>query len=239
MVKASKTTKKTKNIKTKEKKTNGPSLKVYNLDGIEVGQKSLSSAVFSKKAKPQVIAQAVDQKQANRRGVIANTKIRGEVSGGGRKPFKQKGTGNARAGSTRSPLWIGGGVTFGPRKQRNFKKRMPKMMNRLALQAVLSQKYQDGKIVILNDFKLPKVSTRQVYEIFSHLPFEEGKILVILENLEFTTELSLANIPYAKVVKSDNLNILDLLKYDYILTTVGAIEKIEAFFGKNNETAVK
>ncbi len=212
-------------------------ISIYNLEGKAVSQKNLSADIFSVSANPAVIYQAVSYQLANRRASIAHTKTRAEVSGGGRKPFKQKGTGNARAGSTRSPLWIGGGITFGPRNTANFCKRIPKKIKTLALKAILSEKVKNKKIIVLADFKLPKISTSQIYEIFSKLPINEGRILVILPQLEVNTELSLANIPYAKIIKTENLNVLDLLKYDFLLTTDDGLEKIEKIFSKKNNIA--
>lgn len=198
---------------------------IFNLEGKQVATQDLPGFDVSDNAV--LLAQAANTLRANRRQTLAHSKNRGEVSGGGRKPFKQKGTGNARSGSTRSPLWIGGGVTFGPTKSRNFKKRIPAKMNNLALKMVLAEKIKAKKLIILDKFELPKISTKQVYEIFSKLPIEEGKILVILPELNANTELSLANIPYAKLIKTDNLNLLDLSKFDYLLTSTGGLEKIK------------
>lgn len=197
---------------------------VYNLEGKEVASKEIDS--FEVKENPVLFAQVVTTALANRRNPIANTKTRGEVSGGGRKPFKQKGTGNARAGSTRSPLWIGGGITFGPTNARNFKKRIPSKITKYALKMVLSEKIANKKFIIIENFNLPKISTKQVYDIFDKLPIEEGKILVILPELNANAELSLANISYAKVIKAENINVLDISKYDYIVTTLAALEKM-------------
>lgn len=202
-------------------------LPVYNLKGEKVADKDLSTEIFNVELNPIVLTQSINQKLANRRAVTSHTKTRGEVSGGGRKPFKQKGTGNARAGSNRSPLWIGGGITFGPRKNRNYKKRIPKKVQTAALKMVLSEKVKDQKIIVLENFKMNKISTKQVYDTFSKLPIEEGKILVILPKMEVNTELSLANIPYAKVIKADNLSVLDLSKYNYLVTTVEGLDKIK------------
>jgi large subunit ribosomal protein L4 len=210
-----------------EKTLNKNSLKIHDIAGKEVGSYALSEKIFSVEINQAVFSQAIVSYLANQRAPIANTKTRGQVSGGGRKPFKQKGTGNARAGSSRSPLWIGGGITFGPKNNRNFKKRIPQKVNQAAIKMILSDKAKNNRIILLDNFKLDKISTKQVYEIFSHLPIEEGKILVILPKIEVTTELSMSNIPYVKVIKIDNLNVYDLAKHDYLLTTKEAIEKIQ------------
>jgi len=197
---------------------------VYNLEGKAVSE--LDSVILVEKENPVLLSQVVVAGLANRRHAIAHTKNRGEVSGGGRKPFKQKGTGNARAGSTRSPLWIGGGQTFGPRSNRNFSKRLPQAMLQTALKMALSDKIKSKHLIIVDELKLDKISTKNIQGILEKLPIEEGKILVILPQLDVNVELSFANISYAKVIKSENLNILDLTKYDYILTTVTSWQKI-------------
>lgn len=197
---------------------------VFNLEGKEVANKEVAS--FEVKENPVLFAQAVATALANRRNPIANTKTRGEVSGGGKKPFKQKGTGNARAGSTRSPLWIGGGITFGPTNARNFKKRIPSRITNYVLKMVLAEKIAAKKFILLENFNLPKISTKQVYNIFAKLPIQEGKILVILSELNVNAELSLANISYAKVIKAENINVLDISKYDYIVTTIAGLDKL-------------
>ena len=197
---------------------------VYNLEGKAVSD--LDSAILVEKENAVLFSQVVVAGLANRRHAIANTKNRGEVSGGGKKPFKQKGTGNARAGSTRSPLWIGGGLTFGPRKNRNFSKRLPQTMLQTALKMALTEKIKNKHLIIVDDLKLDKISTKNIQGILEKLPIDEGKILVILPKLDVNVELSFSNISYAKVIKTENLNILDLTKYDYILTDKNAWEKI-------------
>ena len=197
---------------------------VYNLEGKAVSE--LDSAILVEKENAILFSQVVVAGLSNRRHAIANTKNRGEVSGGGKKPFKQKGTGNARAGSTRSPLWIGGGLTFGPRRNRNFSKRLPQSMLQTALKMALTEKIKDKHLIIVDDLKLDKISTKNIQGILEKLPIDEGKILVILPQLDVNVELSFANISYAKVIKTENLNILDLTKYNYILTDKNAWEKI-------------
>lgn len=210
-------------------------LLVYNMSGEKVGEKNLTD--FDVKQNANLYAQAVLRQLANRRSPIASTKNRGEVSGGGRKPFKQKGTGNARAGSTRSPLWIGGGVTFGPTNKKNYAKDMPAKMIRQAIKMVINDKLIAKKVILLDKFELDKISTKQVYEIFSKLPIDEGSILVIISELNANIELSLSNIPYAKVIKAENLNVIDLTKHDYLIITAPALEKVSKIF-KGDEQKV-
>lgn len=197
---------------------------VYNLEGESISE--TDAVILVEKENPVLMTQVVVTALANRRRAIANTKNRGEVSGGGKKPFKQKGTGNARAGSTRSPLWIGGGLTFGPRRNRNFSQRLPGAMLQTALKMALSEKIKSNHLIILDELKLEKISTKKVQGILEKLPIDEGKILVILPALDVNVELSFSNISYAKVIKSENLNILDLSRFDYILTTMTAWQKI-------------
>lgn len=199
---------------------------IYNLEGVTSSSKTLNDSVFSVAENGNVISQTVVWQQNNQRKANAHTKMRGEVSGGGRKPHKQKGTGRARAGSSRSPLWTGGGITFGPRNDRNYKTRLPKVMRQNAIKMALSQKIKEKKLIVLDSFKLEKINTAKVRQIFEKLPIEEGKILVILEKLDANIELSLANVPYVKVIKVENINIIDILKYDYIVTTLNATDMI-------------
>lgn len=203
-------------------------IKIYNLSGEEVKETELLSSIFGAEENPTLLAQAVRVQLANGRQPIAHTKTRGEVSGGGRKPHKQKGTGRARAGSTRSPLWIGGGVTFGPRNVQNFKLRINQKMRQAALRMALSQKVSTNRLLILEDLELPKVSTKGAVEVLGKLPIEEGSILLVLPEMNANVELSVANLPYLKVIKAGNINLLDIMKFDYILTTLKGLEKMSA-----------
>ena len=203
---------------------------IYNIDGKATASEQEVSTLLVEEQNDALFSQAVLTQQANRRRAIASTKDRGHVSGGGKKPFKQKGTGNARAGSTRSPLWIGGGVTFGPHGTRNYSKRIPTAMKQRAIKMVLTQKILDNRFIVLEDLQLEKISTKQIQGIFEKLPLQDGKILVILPQIDVNIELSLANVPYAKVIKAENLNVLDLSKFNYVLTTVAGVEKLMNIF---------
>ena len=204
--------------------------KIYNLKGETSKNKTLNSSIFEVKENPILLSEVIVSQMANKRNAISNTKTRGEVSGGGKKPFKQKGTGNARAGSTRSPLWIGGGITFGPRKNRSYEKRINSKVKTSAIKMILSKKAQEKKLIVLESFELKEISTKKVREIFEKLPIEEGKILVVLPKMDANIELSMANIPYVKLSKTVNLNIFDLLKYNYLVTTVEGLNEIEKIF---------
>ena len=201
--------------------------KIYNLEGKAFAEKKLKDEIFSLKINPKIVTQVVNSQLCNRRQAIAHTKTRSEVRGGGRKPFRQKGTGKARAGSSRSPIWIGGGITFGPRKIRNFHKRLPQKIRKAALKMALSQKINDKKLIVLKEFELAKPSTKLAEQFLQKLPIEEGSILVILPKMNVNLELALANLPYLKTIQTENINIIDLLKYDYLITNVEGIEKME------------
>jgi large subunit ribosomal protein L4 len=202
-------------------------ISVYNLDGTSSSEQALSADVFGVKENANLTSQAVRIQMANARNAIAHTKTRGEVSGGGRKPWKQKGTGNARAGSTRSPLWTGGGVTFGPRNTRNYSLRLNSKMRTGAINMALSEIVAEKKMIVVKDFDLKEISTKKFVQMLEKLPIEEGKILVVLDQINKEVELSASNIPYVKVLKAENLNVVDLLKYNYLLTSVAGIAKIE------------
>lgn len=199
-------------------------IKIYNLAGTEESELKLDE-VFAASENDNLISQAVRIQMANARNAIAHTKNRGEVSGGGRKPWKQKGTGNARAGSSRSPIWTGGGVTFGPRNTRNYSLRFNSKMRQGAIATTLSEIVKDNKLVVVKDFDLKEISTKKFVQILEKLPVE-GKILIILDKINIELELSAANLPYVKVLKAENINVVDLLKYNYLLTTNAGLSKI-------------
>ena len=204
---------------------------------------NLPEDIFGVSLNPTLLSQAIKRQLANRRRAIANTKTRGEVSGGGRKPFRQKGTGNARAGSTRSPLWIGGGVTFGPRTERNFKQRFPHKMLKKAIYMALSEKLKNKRFIVvdkINEFvtgviSLDKIATKEMQAFLEHLSIEEGSILVLLPRTEANFELSAANLPYIKVIQIQNINVFDLTKFDYVLTDMEGVELIKKIFGRKDE----
>jgi large subunit ribosomal protein L4 len=203
---------------------------VYNQQGKKVEEMELAPAVFGVKAKPELIHQVVTAQMANRRQVIAHTKGRSEVRGGGRKPWRQKGTGRARHGSIRSPIWKGGGVTFGPTKERRFKQKINKKVKRLVLLMCLSDKLTDKKLVLLDKLELAKISTKKLKQILDKLPVKTSKTLMALAKIDKKIIKSAANIPYLTSTGADSLNVLKLLKHKYLLTTVEGIKKIEKIF---------
>jgi len=210
-------------------------ISIYNLEGKTIKDINLNPEIFGVYENPFVLAQVVAAQMANSRSAISHTKTRGEVSGGGKKPWRQKGTGRARAGSTRSPLWIGGGITFGPRNIKNYSKRIPSKIKTQAIKMLLSEKIKNKKFIVLDSFQLPKISTSQIQALFEKLPIEEGSILVVLSEMNANVELSLANIPFAKVVRVENLSALNLMKYDYVVATRDSVEKLSKIFQNKKE----
>jgi large subunit ribosomal protein L4 len=207
-------------------------IKVYNTQGEVVGEEKLDPSLFEIETKIGLIFQAVVAQAANRRQVLAHTKNRGEVRGGGKKPWRQKGTGRARAGSIRSPLWVGGGVVFGPRKERNFEQKINKKMKRKALLMCLSDRARDGKIVLVDKLEMAEFKTKKMQEIINKLPNKEKKTLLILSDNNKQIVKSAANLPYVKTVEAINLNPVDILNYEYLMLPIPALRAVEKSFKK-------
>ncbi len=207
-------------------------LKLYPLKGKTEQTLEVKDKIFKVEEKPKLLAQVIQSQLANRRRVIAHTKDRGEVSGGGRKPYRQKGTGNARAGSTRSPLWKGGGVVFGPKNIRNFSKRIPRRMASVALKMSLSEKIKNNRFMVVDNLNLSEPKTRLVQAFLEKLPIEEGRILISVAKTNLNLELASANLGFIKVVPTAGLNLLDVLKSDYLITDKDGLRAIEEVLGK-------
>ena len=206
---------------------------VYNQQGEKIGRVRLPKEIFDVKVNPDLIYQVVVSQMANRRQRIAHTKTRKEVRGGGKKPWVQKGTGRARVGSIRSPLWKGGGVTFGPRKEKVFKKKIPKKMKRKALLMVLSEKAKNNLLVLLDKLKVEKPKTKQILEILNKLPCQQKSCLIALPRLDKDIILSVRNISKVETIQAKDLNPLDLLSFKYLLMPKESIKIIkETFFKK-------
>jgi large subunit ribosomal protein L4 len=205
---------------------------VYNQKGEKVGTTALDPTIFSVPERPDLIHQAVVYQMAAERRPYASTKTRAEVRGGGKKPWRQKGTGRARAGSIRSPIWRGGGIVFGPTKERNFKKKMPKKMRNLALFSALSNKLKANQIILLDKLEFKNIKTKQVEEMLNKLPIKEGTILLVLPKLEPKIMLSCHNLTYLKVITVPFLNVVDVLKYDWLLFTKDALKQIGEIYLK-------
>lgn len=206
-------------------------LPVYNQEGKEIGSTLLPKEIFDVKMNSDLLHQVVVSQMANRRQISAHTKDRSEVRGGGRKPWRQKGTGRARHGSIRSPLWKGGGVTFGPRKDKVFKKEIPVKIRRKALFMVLSEKVRKNLLVILDELKIDKIKTKEMVEILQKLPCKKS-CLIVLPNYEKKLILSARNIPGVSTIEARNLNVLDLLSSKYLLALKDTTKIIKETFIK-------
>lgn len=205
---------------------------IYNQQGKEVGQVALPKEIFSLDINPDLLHQVVVSQMANRRKPVAHTKTRGEVRGGGRKPWRQKGTGRARHGSIRSPIWRGGGVTFGPRKTRVFKKKINKKMKRLALLMALSAKANNNLLVLVDKLRIEKPKTRLMEKILSNLPCKKKSSLVVLPEIDRNIIKAISNIPKVDVIQVKQLNALDLLSFKYLILPKEAIKVIQDTFLK-------
>ena len=200
---------------------------VYNMEGKEVGSIELNDAVFGVEVNEHLVHMAVVSQLANNRQGTQSAKTRSEVSGGGRKPWRQKGTGHARQGSTRSPQWTGGGVVFAP-KPRDYSFKMNKKEKRIALLSALSSKVADNKIVVLDAFNLDEVKTKKFAEVMSNLKVD--KALVVIEGENKNVVLSGRNIPTVKVSATNEINTYDVLKYETLVVTKAAVEKLEEVY---------
>jgi len=205
---------------------------VLKQNGDKSGEIELLDKLFKVKINKQILYQSLISQRSNARSGNAHAKTRAEISGGGKKPWKQKGTGNARAGSSRSPLWIGGGVTFGPRNTRTWQKRIPASFKRCGILMALTNKADNHKLIVIDDLKFEKISTKNAVEMIEKLPIKEGSILIILDKSEQKLELSFRNLSYLKTLTINNLNIYDIVKYDYLVITKNAIKSLEDLYFK-------
>ena len=200
---------------------------VYNIEGKEVGTMELNDAVFGVEVNEHLVHMAVVNQLANNRQGTQSAKTRSEVSGGGRKPWRQKGTGHARQGSTRAPQWPGGGIVFAP-KPRDYSFKMNKKEKKIALLSALTSKVADNKIVVLDEFKLDEIKTKKFAEVMNNL--KVSKALVVLEGENKNVVLSGRNIPTVKVSATNEINTYDVLKYETLVVTKAAVEKLEEVY---------
>ena len=200
---------------------------VYNIEGKEVGSIELNDAVFGVEVNEHLVHMAVVNQLANNRQGTQSAKTRSEVSGGGRKPWRQKGTGHARQGSTRSPQLTGGGVVFAP-KPRDYSFKMNKKEKRAALCSALSSKVAESQIIVLDEFKLDEIKTKKFVEVMNNL--KASKALVVLEGENKNVVLSGRNIPTVKVTATNEINTYDVLKYETLVVTKAAVEKLEEVY---------
>ncbi len=205
-----------------EKKIN---VKVLNMKGEEVSKLGLSASVFGIEPHNQAMFDAVQVEQSNSRQATAKTKVRHEVSGGGKKPFRQKGTGRARAGTTRSPVWVGGGTVFGPVGNQNYKISQNKKEHALAVKSALSLKAKEGLIVV-DEIKFTEKKTKNFVAMLDALQANK-KSLVVVSELDENLVGSCRNVGYARVVTKDNLSVLDLLNADNLVISLEAVKAVE------------
>ncbi len=208
---------------------------VYNQDGKAVGEENLDPRIFGLKPNTELIHQVVVSLSANQRHPFAYTKKRGDVRGGGRKPWRQKGTGRARAGSSRSPLWRGGGIVFGPEKERNYHKKINKKIRIQAFYMCLSDKVNDKKLFVLDNLDLKEAKTKIFFHILTKLlpnweKEKKAKILLSLSEKDFNIIRSARNIRNLRTMPVTELNVLDCLKSNYLITTVKGLKTIQKHF---------
>jgi len=207
-------------------------VKTYNQKGEKVGETDLPKEIFEVPLNLDLVHQVILVQTANQRKKIAKTKDRGEVRGGGKKPWRQKGTGRARHGSIRSPIWRGGGVTFGPTGKEVFEKKIPKKMRRKALFMVLSQKAKENLILVLDKLEIEKTKTKLMKEILDRLFLKNGSGLLVLPKVDEKIIKATRNISKADTIQAKDLNVLDLLNYKYVLMPKEAIKVIKETFIK-------
>jgi len=213
---------------------------IYNQNAEIVGELNLSDKVFAVKVNEDLVHQAMVTQSANERQVLAHTKTKGEVRGGGKKPWKQKGTGRARAGSSRSPIWIGGGVTFGPRKDRNFSKKINKKMNQKALMMVLSDRLSTNNIAVVDKFEVKEYSTKnfngfvkKIENIFATTDKKTKRSVLFVNDIkDEKVVFSARNLVGLQIINLENLNIIDLLKSKNLILTESAIKTINERYSK-------
>ena len=200
---------------------------VYNMEGKEVGTMELNDAVFGVEVNEHLVHLAVVAQLANKRQGTQKAKTRSEVSGGGRKPWRQKGTGHARQGSTRAPQWTGGGVVFAP-TPRDYSIRLNKKEKRAALKSALTSRVNDNKFVVVDEIKFDEIKTKNFANILKNLDVK--KALVVLEDGNANAELSARNIADVKTAKTNTINVYDILKYNTVIATKAAVANIEEVY---------
>ncbi|EOS27084.1 50S ribosomal protein L4 [Lachnospiraceae bacterium 3-1] len=203
------------------------SVAIYNMEGNEVGSLELNDAVFGAKINEHLVHMAVVQQLANNRQGTQKAKTRSEVRGGGRKPWRQKGTGHARQGSIRAPQWKGGGVVFAP-VPRDYSFKMNKKEKRAALKSVLTSKVNESKFIVVDELKLDEIKTKRFQEVLNNL--KVNKALVVLNDNDKNVILSARNIPAVKTALTNTINVYDILKYDTVVVTKDAVATIEEVY---------
>ena len=200
---------------------------VYNMEGKEVGTMELNDAVFGVEINEHLVHAVVVAQLANKRQGTQKAKTRSEVSGGGRKPWRQKGTGHARQGSTRAPQWTGGGVVFAP-TPRDYTIKLNKQERRLALKSVLTAKVQENKFIVLDELKLDEIKTKKFQAVLDNL--KVNKAMVVLNENDKNVVMSAKNIPNVITAQTNTINVYDILKYNTMIVTKAAVETIQEVY---------
>ena len=200
---------------------------VYNIEGKEVGTIDLNDAVFGVEVNEHLVHMAVVSQLANKRQGTQKAKTRSEVRGGGRKPWRQKGTGHARQGSTRAPQWTGGGVVFAP-TPRDYSFKLNKKEKRAALKSALTSRVEEKKFIVLDEINFGEIKTKNFQNVLNNL--NVAKALVVLEDGNKNAELSARNIPSVKTARTNTINVYDILKYNTVIATKAAVETIEEVY---------
>ncbi len=200
---------------------------VYNMEGSQIGEMELSDAVFGVEVNEHLVHMAVVQQLANSRQGTQSAKNRSAVSGGGRKPWRQKGTGHARQGSTRAPQWTGGGVVFAP-QPRTYSFKMNRKEKQLALKSALTSRVNESKLFVLDELKLDEIKTKKFQNVLNNL--KVNKALVVLDENDPNVILSARNIPDVKTAQTNTINVYDILKYNTVVITKAAVEKIQEVY---------
>lgn len=207
-----------------------PKVALYNAEGEQTGSIQLNDEIFGAEINEALLHQVVVNQLANMRQGTQSTKTRGEVRGGGIKPWRQKGTGRARQGSIRAPQWIKGGIALGP-KPRTYKFRLPKKMRRIAMRSALSSKAQDNNIIVLEGLNFDEIKTKKMVELLSKMEIET-KALIVLQDKNEQIQKSARNIPGIKTTLVNTLNVYDILKHDKFIITKDAVAKVEEVYSK-------
>ncbi len=202
-----------------------------NMTGKVIDETELRDDIFGIVPNEAVMHQALVRQLANARLATARTKTRGEVSGGGRKPWRQKGTGRARHGSIREPQWRGGGTVFGPRPGRNYRKDMPRKMRRLALRSALSVKAREGQIIVLDKLEMSAPRTKDMLKVLKALTGDSSALILLPEH-DVNVEKSVDNLVQAKALRAQYLNLVDIFGHDYLVMPLAAMRVIEDFLGQ-------
>ena len=200
---------------------------VYNIEGKEVGTIELNDAIFGVEVNEHLVHMAVVSQLANKRQGTQKAKTRSEVSGGGRKPWRQKGTGHARQGSTRAPQWTGGGVVFAP-TPRDYSFKLNKKEKRAALKSALTSRVEENKFIVVDEMNFDEIKTKKFQTVLNNLSV--SKALVVLEDGNKNAELSARNIADVKTAKTNTINVYDILKYNTVIATKAAVEKIQEVY---------